>query len=362
MIACCAIQMMVLPLMYRTPFVTQSVTRTERLLVLLRCTGVAGEVAWSECSALPTPDYCYETTETAWWALDQYLIPALLAHPGFAHPAEVSPFLDQVMVGHPMAKAALEMAMWALFARQSPTSLAACLGTHRDAIPVTPVVGRGGIEAALDWLHAGYPLVKLKACPADIPLILSAFASYQGRWALDANGGFDLHDMAQLQHSGVAYVEQPFPVGDWEPLTQVDGVPVALDESLQTVGDVVTCARWGAATLLNIKPARLGGLGPALAVWRRAQLLGLACFVGGMHESAIGRHMALHLASVVADRSSDLMPSQGIYEWDVAPSYSVDATFKAHLLPEMPVDETGIFHRITKEKSYHRRQDVLVSF
>lgn len=352
---------MLVPLVYRVPFVTASVTRTDRPILLLRCTGVSGAVAWSECAALPTPDYWYETIETAQWALTQHLIPAVLAHPGWAHPSGVSEYLNQVMVGHPMAKAAIEMAMWSLFACQSQQPLAACLGTHRERVSVTPVVGRLGIDVALQYLNAGCPLVKLKATSADIPTIRSAFSSYPGRWALDANTGFTMGDIDRLKGSGVAYVEQPFAMGDWEQLGQIEGVPVALDESLQTGYDVNTAARWGQAPLLNIKPARLGGLGPALDVWRRAQSLGLHCFVGGMHESAVGRYLALHLAAVVADRSSDLMPSQSLYQWDVAPSYSVDSAFQAHLPNGLHPDEAGVAACVLQQKTYHRHQDVLLS-
>lgn len=362
MIACQTLQLMMVPLTYRVPFVTRSVTRTDRPTLLLRCTGVSGAVVWSECPAFSTPDYWYETTDTAWWALDQHLIPALMAHPGWQHPTDVSPFLNQVMVGHPMAKSAIEMAMWSLFAAQSDQPLAACLGAYRDRIPVTPVVGCADTAAALDWLREGCPLVKLKASSSDIPSIMSALSAYPGKWALDANTGFTLRDMAHLKGSGVAYVEQPFPIGDWDALSHVEGVPVALDESLQTVCDVTTCARLGGASLLTIKPSRLGGFGPSLAVWQRAQSLGLSCWVGGMHESAIGRHAALHLASVVADRSSDLMPSHGIYAWDVAPSYAVNSLFQAHLPHDLQVNETEIDLRVCQHKTYHRHEDVLRSF
>ena len=74
-------------------------------------------IGYGECVAERLPYYSAETTETAWHILSEYLVPSVLGVE-FTHPREVFPALRRVR-GHNMAKAALEMAAWDLYARLS---------------------------------------------------------------------------------------------------------------------------------------------------------------------------------------------------------------------------------------------------
>ena len=63
------------------------------------------------------------------------------------------------------------------------------------------------------------------------------------------------------------YVEQPLPADDLVGTAALAGklaVPVALDESVTRSGDVATAWALGAAALVNVKPARAGGVIAAL--------------------------------------------------------------------------------------------------
>ena len=90
-----------------------------------------GASAYGECVADDNPYYSSETTDTAWQIISQFLVPLVLGVP-FDHPREVFPAMHRVR-GHHMAKAAIEMAAWDLFARQQGVPLRHVLGGVRDA-------------------------------------------------------------------------------------------------------------------------------------------------------------------------------------------------------------------------------------
>ncbi|HEX4149431.1 MAG TPA: enolase C-terminal domain-like protein, partial [Pirellulales bacterium] len=52
----------------------------------------------------------------------------------------------------------------------------------------------------------------------------------------------------------------------------------------------------GSCRWMNIKPGRVGGLTPALAIHDLCRQAGVGCWVGGMLESAVGSRVAIALA------------------------------------------------------------------
>ena len=83
------------------------------LLTRLDGDGVSG---LGECVADDHPYYSSETVETAWHVIEQYLAPVILGVE-FEYPRDLFPAMRRIR-GHNMAKAALEMAGWDLYARQ----------------------------------------------------------------------------------------------------------------------------------------------------------------------------------------------------------------------------------------------------
>ncbi len=109
----------------RFPFETSfGRTTTKRfLLVSASADGVTGH---AECVADVDPFYLPETNETALHVLRDFLAPMAFALE-IAHPRELGPALARVR-GHEMAKAALEMAVWELWARRERQPLWRVLG------------------------------------------------------------------------------------------------------------------------------------------------------------------------------------------------------------------------------------------
>ena len=107
----------------------------------------AGAIGVGECVADAHPYYSAETTGTAWHVISTFVAPLVLGR-RFDHPGEILAALSRIR-GHNMAKAAVEMAAWDLFARQQNASLASVLGGHRTAIEAGVSIG---IQDSLDEL------------------------------------------------------------------------------------------------------------------------------------------------------------------------------------------------------------------
>ncbi len=97
------------------PFETSfGVTRNRRiLLVEIKSEGLTG---WGECTAGERPHFSGESTDTAWQVIVNELGP-MLANEAPEHGGDC-PGIFQLVRGNPMAKAALENAVWDLEAQR----------------------------------------------------------------------------------------------------------------------------------------------------------------------------------------------------------------------------------------------------
>src|SRR4051812_19844882 len=150
-----------LPLVH---FFETSFGRTyDRTFVLVTVSDGDGE-GLGECVADANPYYSAETTGTAWHVIKEFLAPLVLGRP-FEHPREVFPAMRLVR-GHQMAKAALEMAAWDLYARTQGVPLSQALGGTRDRIASGVSIGiQDSLEQLADKIalerDAGYRRIKI---------------------------------------------------------------------------------------------------------------------------------------------------------------------------------------------------------
>jgi O-succinylbenzoate synthase len=276
------------------------------VLVTVHADGAAG---WGEAVADADPHYSGETAASVWQAIDAYLAPRILAGP-LAHPRDVGERLRGVR-GHHMAKAAVEMAIWDLFARQQGVPLQQVLGGRRAAVPSGVSIGiEPSIDALLDRIaierEAGYQRVKIKIKPGWDTAVV---ARIRDRWPglplmVDANAAYRLVDtatLAALDTFGLLMIEQPLAeddLVDHAALQRSLRTPICLDESIETRADAAAAVALGACRVVNIKPGRLGGHAESIAVHDLCAAAGLPVWHGGMLETGIGRAHNLHLASL----------------------------------------------------------------
>jgi len=220
--------------------------------------------------------------------------------------------LFSFVIGHRMAKAAVETAVLDAQLRAADTSFAGYFGAERTEVDCGVSVGISPtIAALLDevslYLAQGYRRIKLKIKPgwdlepvAAVRELLGADALLQ----VDANTAYsvaDIDHLAQLDPFDLLLIEQPFGEDDFlghAELVKRISTPVCLDEAIRSLDHTKTALALNAAHIINIKPARVGGYLAAVKVHDFCAGLGVPVWCGGMLESGIGRAANLALASL----------------------------------------------------------------
>ncbi|MFZ4719462.1 MAG: o-succinylbenzoate synthase [Ilumatobacteraceae bacterium] len=292
---------------FRTPFKTSFAVETEKeaIIVTVRAGGVEG---YGESVMDPLPSYREESVPGALHLLRAALVPELLAN-GFDHPGELSGRWARWR-GNPMAKAALEMAVWDLHARQLGVPLRALLGGERTEIEVGASLGMNPVDVTVASVTAhveqGYRRVKLKIEPGwDVELLAAVRAVHPGiELTVDANSAYTLDDLPvlrEIDRFGLHYIEQPL---HWDDLTDHAVLarelrtPLCLDESLTSPQRVKAALELGACTVVNMKVARVGGLQAMREIHDDCVARGVPMWCGGMLELGIGRAHNIHLATM----------------------------------------------------------------
>jgi len=87
---------------------------------------------FGECAVSTGPWYGSETLASAWFVLEEYLVPLLLGRE-FENAGQVLSAMDSVR-GNNMAKASAEMAFWDLLGKSSGKSLSKLLGGTQGSV------------------------------------------------------------------------------------------------------------------------------------------------------------------------------------------------------------------------------------
>ena len=119
-----------------------------------------------------------------------------------------------------------------------------------------------------------------------------------------------LEQVASIQRVAVvAAVEQPYAAGnlvDHARLADRLDVPLSLDEGVRGLRDLRHIANYHAASMVCVKPARVGGLANARAMFEGAGALGLTAYLGGFFESPFARQVHRALAENCVSEPSDV--------------------------------------------------------
>ena len=259
---------------FKQPFKTARGTLTERDTLIVEVIDRQGRSGLGECVAFTTDWYLPETLGQDARVLRSLLIP-LVCDTAFLHPREVSRLFAAYpeAVAHPMACAALEMALWDLygkivgkplwrlmneeyaqlggkllkaqgdFAGQAggwhkgqpaagaaaggfgvasdsarPASASFAAHSARKRVPAGAVVGMGSpaetVAAVRACVNAGYTRVKLKIAPgqglASVRAVREAFPKLL--ITLDANQSFPLRALDELReydNLNISWIEEP---------------------------------------------------------------------------------------------------------------------------------------------------------
>ena len=344
----------------REPFRISSGVTRERRILLVELFEADGASAWGECVAGERPNYSPETIDTCRHALTEWLAPLVLGRT-FPGAADVGPVLDAPVRGHRMAKAALEMTCWALEAELAGRPLAAVLGGARREIPVGISLGIQATPAALaeKALAAraeGYRRVKLKIMPgADLAFVAAVREVLPDQvLSVDANAAYradDAEHLAGLDRFRLAMIEQPLEPEDLRRHAELQRrleTPLCLDESITSPARAEDAVALGSARIVNIKPGRVGGHGPARGVHDVCAAHRIPVWCGGMLESGIGRAHNVALASLPNfSLPGDLSPSARYWDRDIV---TPEWTMSPDGLVRVPFDRPGLGVTVDRDR------------
>jgi L-alanine-DL-glutamate epimerase-like enolase superfamily enzyme len=286
-------------------------------LVLVQVVDSEGCYGWGE--GRPMPQWAYETQETVTAAIRNHLGPAVVDVPVTdrweLHRRMHSAIGRGPSTGLPVAKAIVDMAVHDLCARAAGLPLRCLLGggpgRRRVALSYTVLAHDTGAvrEEVAAARAAGYRNVNFKVAVEPRTDIAVAGAAREAAgagafvWA-DANQGLTmpraLAIVPGLADAGVDLLEQPFPADQahlLRALRPLCPLPLAVDESSVSPGDLFAHAAGGLVDYLVLKLTRSGGIWPSLAQLRVAEAAGMPFVTSGLTDGLLTRLAGCQVAA-----------------------------------------------------------------
>ena len=197
--------------------------------------------------------------------------------------------MDEALLGHPYAKAPIDMACWDILGKTAQMPVAALLGGFcQDKIALYRAISQESPKemAAKVSRHraSGYRKFQLKVggdANVDIERIIRASEALEPGDLLiaDANTGWTRHEAARVvaavDHIDV-YIEQPCPTyEECVSIRKRTAKPFVLDESIDGVAALLRGIAEDAMDVINLKISKVGGL-------TRARLMRDICVATGI--------------------------------------------------------------------------------
>jgi len=283
----------------KAPFETSfGVTQKRRiLLVEIVADGVTG---WGEVTTTEAPFYNYETTDTAWQIISDFIAPCVIGKE-LSTAAEVETLVSGIR-GHQMAKAGVENALWDIEAQQKNLPLSRLLGGTLKEIACGVSLGirespRLLIEKVSEERAKGYQRIKLKIKPGkDIEYIAAVRNEFPDiPLSVDANSAYSLADtdhLRALDEFDLLMMEQPL---QWDDIyshsklqTRIK-TALCLDECISHSRHAEAAIELGGCRIINVKLGRVGGHTEARRVHDICRTHAIPVWCGGMLESGVGR-------------------------------------------------------------------------
>ena len=299
----------------------------ETVLVRMQSGQTAG---WGEASPGNAPLASGQWAAGAMACLRDWLAPAVTG--AVVESGEQLHQRIEAFGGNSFAKAALDTAWWDLDARTQGLPLHQLLGAKREAIQVGPTFDRMDsiddlLSAIGGALEAGFARVKLKFRPGwDVQMVDFVRKEFPVEtFHVDAEGTMGLGHIETLQRLDdfdLEMIEQPLPADDLVGAAMVQEsvrTPICLDEGIATVAQADMALELHSCKYVNLKPGRVGGLTPAVAIHDLCLDNHVPCYLGAVPQSAIGTRAGLALAAMANfTYPADFFPCDEFFRQDLA--------------------------------------------
>ena len=297
---------------FREPYVTASGTLERREMVLVRVRSDDGTVGLGE--AVPLTLRGGASLEKVWRQLRRASgrltgtdLGALIGDDPLAGVIGVVVAQLPGRRYAPPAKAALEMALFDLAAKLAGIPLWRLLRADAAA-PVscnaTLAAGEPADVAAhaREWAEQGFRTFKLKlGTGADAAQVAAVRAELgpTARIRVDANGAWTAADaiaiLSELEAFDVELAEQPAAgLRELAAVARESRIPLAADESVTDAKEAARAVQRGACRYATVKLAKVGGMGPAVAIAGE-----LPVYLSSALDGPVGIAAAAHLAQAI---------------------------------------------------------------
>lgn len=215
-------------------------------------------------------------------------------------------------------RSAVETAAADVRARDAGLSLAATMTADpRTQVAVNALVGIAApaqaVAEALAHVEAGYAVLKLKGGGEPVEQLIERIAAVRAAVGphialrVDVNGSLDPAAapavLEALARFDLEYVEQPLAAGTGvdaaAALRRVSAVAIAADEDVGDPAAARALIEAGAADVLVVKPARVGGARSARRIIELAASSDVPAVLSTLFETGTGIATALHLAAAM---------------------------------------------------------------
>lgn len=280
--------------------------------IVVRITADDGQTGYGE--APPTAVITGETKGSIRCAIEEFIAPPLIGME-IENLDGIMKALHKSMIKNTSAKAAVDMAVYDLFAKSCGMPLYKVLGGSKGEIETDLTISVNETEEmvkdSLLAIRQGFKILKIKVGKEgqkDVERI-KAIRHAVGpdiKLRIDANQGWSAKDavriIRKLEDMGIDMdlVEQPVSAHDFEGMKLVTSqvqTPILADESVFSAMDAIHIIKERAADLINIKLMKTGGIYEALKVCAIAECYEVECMIGCMLESKIAVSAAAHLAA-----------------------------------------------------------------
>jgi len=283
--------------------------------IVVRLTDEAGVQGWGQ--SVPVETWTYETVETVETTLRHYLAPAILG----AEPSDLAAIHERMdrairpsfSVGQPLCKAAVDLACYDLWGKQTNRSVSEILGgagpkqVKLSWTVQSPTMTGAEMQLALAKTR-GYDSFNIKlgypqTPEYDLQLVRTVcdFAPNGFHWA-DANTNYDVETalaMApKLADAGLKGLESPLPpnlIRGYQSLTRQGALPILMDEGIVSPVEVAEFIALEMFDGIAMKVARCGGLWNASRIVSLLRENNLLMFASGLTDPDLSLAASVHL-------------------------------------------------------------------
>ena len=271
-----------------------------------------GLVGIGEASFTPGGGVTEETPEATKPMIDSYLAPVLIGEDPF-DVERLHRKMDAVVPRNLIAKSGIDLALWDLIGKAVGQPAWKLLGgTFNPKILCTYTLSIDIPEKmaaqASSRKNQGYKtlVVKIGHDPETdlqrLRLVREAVGD-EVNLRLDANEAYwpeqAIGIIRRMEKYHPEFIEEPVKRWDLDGMARVArsvGVPISSDESNTSLESALKIIRQGAASILNIKICKNGGLYRSKKIAALAEAAGIPCIVGGANTYEVGRQACRHFA------------------------------------------------------------------